>query len=1143
MKKSLLIVFLLTVIINLGIKGQVVINEYSCANVSSFTDNYGGYEDWVELYNTTASPVSLNGWYMSDKKTNPTKWKITTATIPANGFLRVWASGRNISTGTLHAGFKLTQCKPEAIVLANTTGVIIDSLTLKPNLEGHSRGRTTNGANTWSVFMNPTPNASNASPYTEYATRPIMSIAAGFYAIAQSLTITSPDPGVTIRYTIDGSTPTAASTLYTMPINISTTKVVRAKAFSSIPNVPASFIESNTFFINASHTTEVVSIYGDQILPLLNGTQSSPYTGIEYFDNTGTFKTESYGNANKHGNDSWSYPQRGIDFVSHDEYGYNYALVDQIFNSKTRTEFQHIIFKAAANDNYPFETPGSTYAWGPNTQLGAVHLRDSYVMTLSQKANLHMDARTWAPCILYVNGQYWGVYDTREKVDDGDYTDYYYNTPADSLQMLKTWGGTWSEYGGAQAQTDWNALSAFITGNNMAIPANYNYVDSLYSVKSLADYVILNSFCVTSDWLNWNTIWWRGINSNANKKKWRYDLWDEDATFNHYINYTGIPSTNPNADPCDPQTLGNPGGEGHVPILNALLMNPTFNQYYIMRYFDLLNGPLKCSRMIDILDSMVNVIQPEMQGQVNKWGGSYSDWWANVQTLKTFIQDRCNQVVQQFDDCYPVTGPFPIKVNVSPPGAGTVDLNSLNLTSFVWSGQYPGNLPILMTAHPNTSYCFDYWEFQNHTPIPGINDTSISVSLHTSDSIVAHFSSGTSTPIASAAMSSFCVGDSTTLSVNTGGTFIWSPATGLSCTTCANPVASPIITTTYTVSVTGTCSSGTASVTITVNQPSTLPPTITVTNPTICIGDSTVLQSSSASTYLWSPATGLSCTNCQNPIATPTVTTTYTVSVTGSCSQGTASAIVTINEPSVSNPTITTLFPTICIGDSTQLEVTNSNTYLWSPAASLSCTTCANPVATPNVTTVYSVSVTGNCTTGTAEFTINIAPPPILTNSENQEICIPNSVQLTASGASYYSWTPSTGLSCTNCPSPIASPLENTTYIIVGSNGPGAGCKDTASLTVSITNDCPEIYIPNGFSPNGDNNNDVYFIYGTIAKFELVIYNRWGQEIFKTNDQTIGWDGTYKGEKLQSGVYAYKVSLTDYKGIVTLKTGNITLMR
>lgn len=180
----------------------------------------------------------------------------------------------------------MTQTKPEALVFANPSGAIIDSMTLKPTLAGHSRGRTTNGATTWSVFTTPTPNASNTGAKQEYATKPSMSVNAGFYSGAQTVTITSPDAGVSIYYTTNGTTPTTSSTLYTAPVSIASTKVLRARAFSSNPAIPPSFVNSNTYFINATHTVEVVSVFGDKISTLLGGTQIFAETGLEYFDNT-----------------------------------------------------------------------------------------------------------------------------------------------------------------------------------------------------------------------------------------------------------------------------------------------------------------------------------------------------------------------------------------------------------------------------------------------------------------------------------------------------------------------------------------------------------------------------------------------------------------------------------------------------------------------------------------------------------------------------------------------------------------------------------------------------------------------------------------------------------------------------------------
>lgn len=737
-KKYITVTFSLSLmIICKALISQVVINEYSCSNLSNFQDNYNQYEDWVELYNTGSTAIDLSGYFLSDRASNPTKWKIPNGvSINPNGRLMVICSGRDeFSGGYLHPNFKLTQTKPENFLISNPIGVLLESITLVPTQKGHSRGRTTDGASTWALFTTPTPNASNTGAKQEYATKPVMSQNAGFYPSPITITITSPDPNVSIYYTTNGSEPTTSSTLYTSPITIGSTQVIRARAFSTNANIPPSFIESNTYFINENHSIAVISIFGNQIQTLLNGSQIKPETELEYFDNNKQLKTEVSGYSDKHGNDSWAYQQRGIDFVSRDQLGLNYALTYKIFSSKNRNEFQRVILKALANDNYPFSN-------------GGAHIRDPYVQTLAQRGDLHLDVRTYEPCVLYVNGQYWGLYDLREKVDDADYIEYYFDTPEKDIQMLKTWGGTWSEYGGSQAQNDWNALRNFITSNNMAIPSNYAYVDSVFNIKSLVDYFVLNSYVVCSDWLNWNTQWWRGLNANAKKKKWRYCLWDEDATFGHYINYTNIPNQNPDADPCFPQFLNNPGGQGHTLILNALLNNPDFKQYYITRFADLSNTVFTCNYIQFLLDSLVNEFLPEMPRHIARWGGSMATWQNNLQALKDFIDTRCVKISTGMINCYNLKGPYAITFDVNPPNSGEIKTNSFWLPSYPFTGKYYGNIKTLLKAKSiDTTYVFDHWEVASDTILPSILNDSAWIMLNGPQTIIAHFRKITEPPI------------------------------------------------------------------------------------------------------------------------------------------------------------------------------------------------------------------------------------------------------------------------------------------------------------------------------------------------------------------------------------------------------------
>lgn len=302
-----------------------------------------------------------------------------------------------------------------------------------------------------------------------------------------------------------------------------------------------------------------------------------------------------------------------------------------------------------------------------------------------------------------------------------------------------------------------------------------------------------------------------------------------------------------------------------------------------------------------------------------------------------------------------------------------------------------------------------------------------------------------SNPIVTAITSkdTMCAGDFSSLQASGATSYVWSPAAGLSCTTCPNPVANPAVTTTYTVTgISGACSD-TAMVTITVNP---LPAT-TVPSQSVCIGSSVQLQATGAATYSWTPATGLSCTNCSNPIANPTSTTTYTI--TGTSVFGcvnTTQTTVTVNPlPVVSAGND----QTTCEGTAVNLQAIGATGYQWSPATGLSCTGCPNPSATPSITTVYTVIGTdANGCKDTDRVIVNVNPRPLVNAGTDRAICKFGTVALQATGASSYSWTPSSSLSCNNCPNPVASPLTPTSYVVIGTDV--NGCTGSDTITVNI---------------------------------------------------------------------------------------------
>jgi hypothetical protein len=692
---------------------QVVINEFSAANLDGITDNFGEREDWIELYNIGSQPVNLTGYFLSDKINNTDKWEFPAGvTIGGNAHLLIFASDRDLVTGgEIHAGFKITQTKQEYIALFDPQQNLVDAVQITiPNQANHSRGRVTDGAIEWGVFTTPSPEAANANARKEYATRPQPDVEAGFYTGSVTVVMTA-DAGDQIRYTLDGSEPTVNSMLYSNPITLSQTTVVKARAYSADPLVPASFTEANTYFINVTHTVPVISIAGGDISQLMNGFQNEPRGSFEYFDK-GAFLDEAYGEFNKHGNDSWAYNQRGIDYITRDQMGYTSSINHQIFPLKDRGNFQRLILKPAANDNFSF-------------QDGA-HIRDAYVHTLAQRASMELDARTYEPSILYVNGEYWGVYETREKVDDPDYTLRYYNQGEKWLDFIKTWGNTWEEYG---SRADWDVLHNFITNNDMSIPSNYQYVKERLNLLSLIDYMILNTHVVCMDWLNWNTAWWRGRKPDGEARQWRYALWDLDATFGHYINYTNIPNTTPNADPCYAEDLPS-DFEGHGELIQALLANEEFHSLYVNRYADMNNTFFTCEYMQSLLDSMIARIAPEMPGQVQRWGGSMNDWLENVQELKDFIDTRCTVINGGIEGCYDVIGPFPVTVKIEPQGFGNaVKVNTFVPASFPYTGDYFSGTTLSFAGVPASGWEIDHWEVMNSATLPDQYADTINISL------------------------------------------------------------------------------------------------------------------------------------------------------------------------------------------------------------------------------------------------------------------------------------------------------------------------------------------------------------------------------------------------------------------------------
>ncbi len=317
----------------------------------------------------------------------------------------------------------------------------------------------------------------------------------------------------------------------------------------------------------------------------------------------------------------------------------------------------------------------------------------------------------------------------------------------------------------------------------------------------------------------------------------------------------------------------------------------------------------------------------------------------------------------------------------------------------------------------------------------------------------------------------------------------------------------------------------------------------------LCINDSVMLVPSGAVSYAWSPPIYLSCTNCENPYASPPVKTYYTVIGTDANGCKDTSQVVLDTKSEVKSEVGDG--GEICEGQKILLNATGARTYKWSPGHVLSNDSVGNPEAYPEGTTKFMViAYEGACKPDTNFIDVIVHPKPQVLAKGDQTIVAGDAADLSVTGDNINRviWWPSESLNCADCPSTIARPLKTTEYIVTAYSR--HNCVDSGSVTVKVLCDQSQVFIPNTFTPNGDGQNDVFYPRGT--GIELInsfrIYNRWGEVVFKrdgfaTNDISNAWDGTYNGKALPPDVYVYIVEATCDDGEVLQWKGDVTIIR
>ncbi len=319
----------------------------------------------------------------------------------------------------------------------------------------------------------------------------------------------------------------------------------------------------------------------------------------------------------------------------------------------------------------------------------------------------------------------------------------------------------------------------------------------------------------------------------------------------------------------------------------------------------------------------------------------------------------------------------------------------------------------------------------------------------------------------------------------------------------------------------------------------------------VCLGIGKNLQATGAASYSWSPSTGLSCSDCPSPIATPTAPIIYTV--TGTSAEGCVGTDDIQIEIQQRMPITVSRGDSLCIGGFTRISAAGAHSYNWYPATGLSNANIANPIASPIASTNYMVVGRDerNCFADTAYAPIRVFPNPTVDAGPNKTINVGQTVDLIpiiSSDVTHVTWSPTSGIFRNDYPAITVKPNETTEYTVDVTNA--GGCMARGRVIVHVLCNGANVFIPNTFSPNNDGFNDRFYPRGSglFRVKSAKVFNRWGQIVYEKNDflpndVNAGWDGTLNGKTLSPDIYVYIMEIMcDNNTVLPLK-GNVALIK
>jgi hypothetical protein len=666
------------------------LNECLSSNVHGIVDEDGDTPDWIEIHNSGPEYIFLLGYGLSDDEDDPFKWIFPDRWMGPNECLLIFASGKDRYGFELHSNFKLGS-EGETIILSDPEDNQIDEWELGPMPLDHSVGRQPDNDGPWLYFDEPSPGEFNLGQgYPGFAEAPELSVEAGHKLGAFHLHIYDPNGDADLHYSRDGADPNTDHDRYTGPISVGQSSVIRAQAHH--PDLLPSKIVTATYLFGESSNLPILSLATDPAnlwdtdtgIYVLGDSYDPdwPFYGanfwenwerpahLEFFESDGGFGFSQDLGIKIHG--KWSRAQDQKSIRLHPRGGYGDSEIDYpIFPDLPFSSYHHLILRNAGND------------WGKG------HMRDALAQAISRNENL--DSQAYRPALLFINGDYWGIHNIRERIDE-DYLQQHYDVEEDELDILE--GNQEIIAGDSQHYYD---LLIYLETHDMSLPGNYEYVQTQMDMDNFATYNICEVFFGNGDWPGNNTRYWRPKTPDG---KWRWFLFDLDISLGHrwawdHMDLNSILWENPE----QPWTNF---------IFRKLVDNAVFRRDFINRYADLLNTTFRPERTLPVFNSTRDPLISEIDRHMIRWDFLPSAWEENLSVIEEFLSERPAAELGNLHDRFYLGAPFTLSLDIDPPEKGCIRLTGTTIDS-TFEGTYFVDNPIPITAEPAPGYAFSAW--------------------------------------------------------------------------------------------------------------------------------------------------------------------------------------------------------------------------------------------------------------------------------------------------------------------------------------------------------------------------------------------------------------------------------------------------